>query len=78
MLSATHRLITLLALATLGCGAQPEVRYSSDVRPILDARCVDCHQRGGEAHLAPAEIPKRVRERELSHGSCLRLPAGTR
>ena len=48
--------VLILALATSGCGGEkaptgdgpgtPSVSYYADVKPILDARCVSCHQPG--------------------------------
>lgn len=38
-------LVPLIALA--GCNREDSVSYSADVRPILDANCLACHQEGG-------------------------------
>ncbi len=39
------------ALLVCGCAAEtPTVSFANDVRPILDARCVECHQPGAEGH----------------------------
>jgi hypothetical protein len=37
--------VTLTTLA--GCSREEQVSYSADVRPILDANCLVCHQTGG-------------------------------
>ncbi len=36
----------LLAL-TIGCGREPQISYSKDVLPILQANCGECHAEGG-------------------------------
>jgi len=39
----------VLACAVITCGCAPRnVSYSSDVRPILDMHCVECHAPGKE------------------------------
>lgn len=54
-------LLAICALTFAGCIAQPSgvpplgdeaVTYYRDVKPILDSRCVDCHQTGGIAPFA--------------------------
>lgn len=37
----------IASIITSGCG-QPPVSYSKDVKPILDASCLDCHDGTGE------------------------------
>lgn len=35
-----------------GCGSEAAVSYSQDVRPILQANCLSCHQQGGAGYEA--------------------------
>lgn len=37
----------LVSVTATGCGPQ-QVSFSKDVKPILDARCMDCHDGSGE------------------------------
>ncbi len=30
-----------------GCGSEQQVSYKSDIRPILDKHCAECHLKGG-------------------------------
>ncbi len=44
--------VTYLSMATLpmflfGCGMEPEVSYSKDVQPIIQASCAECHTGDG-------------------------------
>ena len=43
------KLLLAVALPTLitACGTEPEISYSRDVMPILEANCLSCHQAGG-------------------------------
>lgn len=36
-----------VALMLVGCGKDPSVSYSEDVKPILQKHCVECHLNGG-------------------------------
>ncbi|NEV61476.1 c-type cytochrome domain-containing protein [Thiorhodococcus minor] len=36
-----------VALMLVGCGKDPSVSYSADVKPILQQHCVECHLNGG-------------------------------
>lgn len=38
-----------LAVAAMlaGCADEPQVSFKKDVRPILDANCMECHKEGG-------------------------------
>jgi hypothetical protein len=40
-----------LTMQLLGC-ADPEVSFSSDVQPIFDSYCIECHARSGEGVVA--------------------------
>ncbi len=62
-------IVALLALTMLGAGGCPPtmtpdpedpnmISFARDVQPILDARCVSCHQTGGFANVAG--IPLRL------------------
>ena len=35
-----------------GCSSEAAVSYSQDVRPILQANCLSCHQQGGAGYEA--------------------------
>jgi hypothetical protein len=50
---AVVALLALLGLST-GCGKkeQPPVSFSKDIRPILEANCIECHQPGGKGYEA--------------------------
>lgn len=39
-------------LAATGARAEEQVSYKLDVAPILNARCVECHQPGGQGYEA--------------------------
>jgi len=39
--------VLALTMQLLGCG-DPEVSYSTDVRPILEEHCIECHGDSGE------------------------------
>ena len=39
--------ILAICMQNFGCG-RPEVSYSSDVQPILEQHCMECHDGGGE------------------------------
>lgn len=43
--------MTLSAMTFLGagCAQQDTVSYASQVKPILEANCLECHRAGGEA-----------------------------
>jgi hypothetical protein len=43
----TNAGILALTLQLLGCGGS-EASFSSDVQPIFDKHCIECHDRGGE------------------------------
>ncbi|OGT19546.1 MAG: hypothetical protein A2V90_01385 [Gammaproteobacteria bacterium RBG_16_57_12] len=41
-------LTTFLAPALLlGCGQGPEISFNTDIKPIFDAKCIECHKAGG-------------------------------
>lgn len=40
--------LALLPLALAGCGKVGDVSFSTDIRPILDEHCMECHKVGGE------------------------------
>lgn len=46
----------LLGAASLlslpGCAGEEAVSFASDVKPIIDANCLSCHQQGGSGHEA--------------------------
>ncbi len=44
--------LALTAGAVPGAKAQEEVSYALDVRPILESRCISCHQPGGDGYIA--------------------------
>lgn len=41
-------LLGILPFASLACTGERTVSYSQDVRPILEANCVECHTAGGK------------------------------
>ena len=43
------KLILALTIPSLitACSTEPEISYSQDVMPILEANCLSCHQAGG-------------------------------
>lgn len=43
--------ILALTVQLLGC-AEPVVSYSTDVQPIFDEHCIECHERTGEGVVA--------------------------
>src|SRR3990167_6676668 len=47
----TRPLLVLLGAALVACEA-PGPTYHQDIKPILDARCVNCHVAGGVAPFA--------------------------
>ena len=51
--------ILALTVQLLGC-ADPVVSYSTDVQPIFDEHCIECHDRSGEGVVA-----KRIRRAGL-------------
>ena len=54
MANGIRSLIVVTGLAALaGCG-QGEVSFANDVKPILDQRCIECHNASGEGQLASA------------------------
>ena len=44
--------LSLFPLAMAACSGEPAVSFSQDVKPILDANCIKCHQAGGEGEVA--------------------------
>ncbi len=44
-----HRVVPLLALLAIACGAPEEPTWSEDVRPIVANECATCHFEGGSA-----------------------------
>jgi len=42
-------IFSAVSLNLTGCGKQPEpqVSFSNDIRPIIDANCIKCHASGG-------------------------------
>ena len=38
--------LAVVALAT-GCSKSPSVSFASDVKPVLDKHCLECHKPGG-------------------------------
>jgi uncharacterized membrane protein len=42
----------LLPILLSACGSEPEISYSQDVRPILEANCLACHKAGGQGFQA--------------------------
>ena len=44
--------LSLFPLAMAACSGEPAVSFSQDVKPILDANCIQCHQAGGEGEVA--------------------------
>lgn len=47
--------MSAVVLMLLGCRGEDAVGYYEDVKPILDGRCVGCHQSGG---VAPFELDR--------------------
>lgn len=44
--------LSLFPLAMVGCGGEPAVSFSQEVKPIIDENCIECHQAGGEGEVA--------------------------
>lgn len=45
------RLTTLIAMSTVmiaACSVEPEISFKSDIKPITDHYCSECHKAGGE------------------------------
>lgn len=45
-------LSSLLPLALVACGGEPQVSFSQDIKPVLDQHCLECHQVDGSGTLA--------------------------
>ncbi len=45
-------LLGSLPFLLVGCGGEPQVSFSQDVKPILDQNCSRCHQAGGKGEQA--------------------------
>ena len=45
-------LASFLLIALAGCNREAVVSYSEDVKPILQANCLSCHEAGGSAYEA--------------------------
>lgn len=45
---------TLIVLTLIGCGdkSAPAVSFSTQIRPILDSYCMECHKSGGQGFVA--------------------------
>ena len=41
---------TLIGTASLGAGAAETVSYKDDIQPIIQHRCIECHQPGGKGY----------------------------
>ena len=39
--------ICLFPLGMMACGGEPAVSFSSDVQPVINQHCVQCHEEGG-------------------------------
>lgn len=49
--TARPLMLAVPAIAFLAaCAGEPEVSFSQDVKPILDANCLSCHQPGGAGY----------------------------
>ena len=45
------RLTTLFAMSTVmiaACSVEPEISFKSDIKPITDNYCLECHKASGE------------------------------
>ena len=47
-------IISAAAITLGGCGKEPqrEVSFAKDIRPIIDANCIQCHATGGQGYEA--------------------------
>ncbi len=49
--TAIRLLLAVPAIALLGaCAGEPDVSFAQDVKPILEANCLSCHQPGGAGY----------------------------
>jgi Planctomycete cytochrome C len=42
----------VILFAIAGCQKEATISYAQDIKPITDKYCLECHQPGGEGHVA--------------------------
>jgi hypothetical protein len=52
MQTSIHRILIAVLLATIAAGCEKPVSYKRDIRPILIANCLQCHDGKGEGSTA--------------------------
>ena len=52
MQTSIHRILILALLAAIAAGCEKPVSYEKDIRPILNANCLQCHDGKGEGSTA--------------------------
>jgi hypothetical protein len=45
---ASSIILGAVTLLTTGCDRERAVSFSTQVKPVLDANCLECHRQGGE------------------------------
>lgn len=43
-----HKFVLIISIAVLGMGCSQQLSFENDIKPILTAYCLDCHDEGGE------------------------------